>query len=195
MGSMTTAGKRGWAREALRLRLLVVPVAMVAALVSASPAPAVVNLPIPTIPIPETGSFLYLNSQPGDFIGQGLEGLYTGGDNTISIVEADAAHSDIRAAVLEQGGADGWGVEIAAPQGQALAVGSYIGAMRASFHDPAKPGFEVLGYGRGCNQISAKFDVLAVEYDGDGNVALLDVIFEQHCEGLAPALFGRFRYD
>ena len=53
---------------------------LVAAIVAAPSAGATVTLPPGSIPIPESGTFLYMNSQPGDYIGGGTEQLYTSAD-------------------------------------------------------------------------------------------------------------------
>ena len=61
------------------------------ALVSISPAAATVPLPVGTITVPTSGNFLYLNSEPGDFVGQGLEQLYTSPESSFAASPPDTA--------------------------------------------------------------------------------------------------------
>jgi hypothetical protein len=53
--------------------------------------------------------------------------------------------------------------------------------------------------GRGCNTVTGQFTVNDIQYveTSPGNFALLvfDATFEQHCEGVTPALFGRIQFD
>jgi len=69
----------------MRSRALVAAsVAVVIALGNVPSAGAEVTLPPGSIPVPSSGTFLYMNSEPGDFIGQGIEQLYTSDDSTIN---------------------------------------------------------------------------------------------------------------
>jgi hypothetical protein len=133
-----------------------------------------------------------MNSQ-GESIGQGIERLYTANDSDIGVELRDPSY--VRGMAFQDSLTHWWYVDIAAPPGQVLAVGSYVGAMRASFRSPGTPGLDVSGDGRGCNTVTGKFDVNAIAYDSEGTVTLFDAEFEQHCEGGDAALFGRIRYD
>jgi hypothetical protein len=157
---------------------------------TASPAAATVTLPPPSIPLPSSGSFLYLNSESGDWVGQGQERLFTTADGTIG---GALRGSRFGGAVYLAN--SGWSVAMYAPDGQPLAVGSYTGAGRASFQPAGSPGLEITGEGRGCNTLSGQFDVTALAFSSLGEITLFDATFEQHCEGLAPALYGRIRVE
>jgi hypothetical protein len=50
-------------------------------------------------------------------------------------------------------------------------------------------GFE----GRGCNNLNGWFAVDSVTYNGTA-LAAIELRFEQHCEGLAPALRGKIHW-
>jgi DNA-binding beta-propeller fold protein YncE len=145
--------------------------------------------------IPTTGSFLYMKSQPGDYIGQGAEKLYSPANNSFIEGALPQGGTLFHARVIQGNFAEWWNVDIAAPVGQPLGVGSYTGAMRAPFRTAGAPGLSVTGTGRGCNTLTGRFDVTALAFNEYGEVSLFDATFEQHCEGASPALLGRMRLE
>ncbi|TMC69712.1 MAG: hypothetical protein E6J13_10615 [Chloroflexi bacterium] len=176
----------------MKLRIFALVATLIASAVLAPSAGAVVTLPPGTIPVPSSGSFLYMNSQPDDYIGGGVEQLYTSRD---SVVWASLPQGTgyFNARFIQGDYVHSWSVQIDAPTGQALAVGSYTGASR--FPTASAPGLDVGGDGRGCNRIAGQFDVNELSYSSTGVLLVFDATFEQHCEGLAPALFGHVRYQ
>ena len=76
-----------------------------------------------------------------------------------------------------------------------LVVGSYTGASRAAFQAAGSPGLEITGEGRGCNTLTGQFDVTELAFSPLGEITVFDATFEQHCEGLTPALYGRIRIE
>jgi hypothetical protein len=124
-------------------------------------------------------------SEAGDYIGQGEQQAF------------DTSAGDTITATASQGGlhvtAGGYDFEFVAPDGQALSPGVYTGAQRAPFHDADAPGIDVYGDGRGCNEIAGSFEVRDLRTDATGAVQSAWVLYEQHCEGGAPALFGEVR--
>jgi hypothetical protein len=167
--------------------------AFVFMLLPASPAAASVTLPPGSIPVPSSGTFLYMNSSPGDYIGQGTEQLYTSADSsfTASLPQGD---SYFRASVIQGPYTHWWYVDIASRPGEPLAVGSYEGAVRAAFRGDS-PGLDVSGDGRGCNTLTGRFDVNDVQYASTGELLVFDATFEQSCEGFMPPLYGRIRIE
>jgi hypothetical protein len=98
-----------------------------------------------------------MNSEPGDYIGQGIEQLYTSDDSTI--IGSLPPGGGVFAATVLQGNFDHfWFVEVAAIPGEPLVEGSYTGALRYPFNDGA-PGLSIAGDGRGCNTLTGQFDV------------------------------------
>ena len=177
-----------------RLRVLLTAFVSVAIALGSGPSVlAAVTLPPGSIPVPSSGSFLYMNSQPGDYIGQGIEQLYTSGDSTINgwLPQGGGFFS---ASVIQGNYYHWWYVDIAAPPGQPLVVGSYTGALRWPFNGGA-PGLSVSGDGRGCNTLTGQFDVNEISHASTGELLIFDATFEQHCEGFDPALYGRIRID
>jgi hypothetical protein len=133
-----------------------------------------------------TGS-LTLNSQPGDSIGSGQLWQY---DQTAASFSTSSDGSQISATVWPFDGG-WWTVQLAAPPGQPMTVGSYENAVRASFRPAGTPGIDVTGMGRGCNQTVGRFDVTEVTFGPSNYVVSFSATFEQHCEYQgAPALYG-----
>jgi hypothetical protein len=127
-----------------------------------------------------------MTSDAGDYIGQGQSYSY-------STAAGDILSSTGSASVVEIGvngyNGDWWTLDLAAPAGQALAVGTYAAATRYPFQG-AGPGLSVYGNGRGCNTLTGSFTVTGVSFGPNDYLQSLDASFEQHCEGLEPALRG-----
>jgi hypothetical protein len=168
--------------------------ALVVALFVVAPAEASVTLPPGSIPVPTSGSFLYMNSEPGDYIGQGIEQLYTSADS--SITGQLSSDGNLFSVSVIQGAYDHWWyVYLGAPAGQQLAVGSYENAERWPFNSYGTPALSVDGDGRGCNTLTGRFDVTDLQRAPTGELLVFDATFEQHCEGGTPALYGRIRVE
>ena len=138
------------------------------------------------------GTLLFLNSQAGDYIGQGTGRLITSADGTFTA----SRNFDNGVNVDFAGNAPGdfWSVDLAAPASATLVPGVYEGATRWPFQAAGAPGLSVSGDGRGCNTLTGRFVVLEATYDAAGKVQSFAADFEQHCEGFVPALFGSIRY-
>jgi len=139
------------------------------------------------------GTLLFLNSQAGDYIGQGAGRLITPANGTFTA----SRNFDNGVNVDFDGSAPGdfWSADLAAPMNAALVPGAYEGATRWPFQAASSPGLSVYGDGRGCNTLTGRFVVLEATYGADGKVESFAADFEQHCESAAPALFGSIRYD
>lgn len=132
-------------------------------------------------------------SQTGDYIGQGqtrtlLPPAWTFGA---------AKNFDGGVGITINGPSPGefWFLDFAAPGDVPLVPGTYLLATRFPFQLPAAPGLSVSGEGRGCNQLTGQFTVLDVVYGAGNAIISFAADFEQHCEGLAPAMFGSIRYN
>jgi hypothetical protein len=132
-----------------------------------------------------------LNSDSGDFIGLGQTTFLTPADGTFN---ASAGTNTVSINFFGQPGTF-WFFEFAAPNGQALTVGTYTGAARFPFQLPTQPGLSVSGDGRGCNTLSGTFTVLEISLGANNTVNSFDATFEQHCEEAAPALRGEIRFN
>jgi hypothetical protein len=162
--------------------------------VAAPSAGATVTLPPGSINVPSAGTFLYFNSQPGDYIGGGVEQLYTAADTSFN-ASLQPGGGYFHASVIQGPYTHWWYVDIAAAPGEPLQIGSYTGAERASFRSPGHPGLDISGDGRGCNTLSGQFDVNDLQFAPTGELLVFDATFEQHCEGGPAALFGRIRIE
>jgi hypothetical protein len=122
-------------------------------------------------------------SEPGDYIGQG---------QTYSFTEVQSqGSSDNRTVSVSVNTADHWWyLNIAAPEGQQLQPGVYEGAVRYPFQSPSQPGLSHYGNGRGCNTLTGRFEILEAKFGQNGYIEKLRFNYEQHCEGMTPALFG-----
>ena len=138
---------------------------------------------------------LELDSEPGDFIGQGL--MFSFDENspgTLSVFTSDFTSDGfidrLRLFFLGDTLGEFWGVTLGTAAIPAnLLPGVFEDAQRAPFAEPGHPGLEVFLNGRGCNRVTGRFEVNEAVFS-DSNVVRFNAIFEQHCEGLDPALFG-----
>ena len=137
-------------------------------------------------------TFLSLDSQPGDYIGQGMSQTFTPADGTFV---AQKLANGVEVTFHTADYSSNWTLFFGPASGLTLARNEYEAAQRFAFHSPTKPGMDVSGDGRGCNTISGRFLVSYVAFTSTGGIQSLAIDFEQHCEGAAPALFGSVRYN
>lgn len=135
-------------------------------------------------------TFVVLDSEPGDYIGQGVRSVFHEGNAIL------APELNFDAGVtLNVDGADFWTLDFTAAGGGAPVPGVYEGATRWPFNGGLEPGLSVSGAGRGCNELSGRFEVFELEVDPVDAVLRFSADFEQHCEGLGPALRGSVRWN
>src|SRR5687767_4026651 len=93
---------------------------------------------------------VFLDSQPGDYIGQGLEYNYTPAQTTFQL----GTHHKNGVTMIVQGAtpSTSWSLYFAAAGGVPLTVGAYESATRLWF--TSGNGLEVSGIGRVCNELS-----------------------------------------
>ncbi|MGH8080898.1 MAG: hypothetical protein ACREP7_10000 [Lysobacter sp.] len=130
---------------------------------------------------------LSLNSDVGDYVGQGVKKDYAGDTSTFLL-----QGSDTYLVYMASGQRDSWTAILQPPTGQRLRPGTYP---IARFADANNVGFDFSGNGRGCNRISGTVQIRAVEADPvSGLVTRLAADFEQHCEAGTTALRGSLHY-
>jgi hypothetical protein len=182
-----------------RVRLAVIGAALgivFLGMVAAPSAWAGPTLPIPATlwqpaagSVPVSGSYVYLDSDAGDWVGAGGEYLYTPAD-TVLRVTASGGHLSV-----DVDGDEGWSGDFQAMSPlTSLETGYYPGLQRYPFHDPAKGGLNWSGEGRGSNTLTGWFTVDEVTYT-DGALTSVDLRFEQHSEGRTPALHGAVHWS
>jgi hypothetical protein len=138
---------------------------------------------------PATGNFAYFASDAGDFIGQGQTYTYTPANATIAV-----SSSGGRLTVSVDGAQD-WVAEFQTMNAiTRVQPGYYPDLSRFPLHNPAKGGFDLSGQGRGCNTLSAWVAIDRATYSGN-TLTGLEMRFEQHCDGVMPALRGAIRWN
>lgn len=157
----------------MRRHLLLSAVTAVLALAAAGPAAAAP----PTV---------VMYSDPGDYVGQGTARAYEGRDE----VRVTGGRRELTISVDGAGG--NFDIELTPPAGRSLRKGSYRGAQRSSFRSRGRPGIDISGNGRGCNEVEGSFLVRRLE-TSSGRVRRAVIGFEQHCEGDVAALWGEIR--
>ena len=148
---------------------------------------------------------LMLQSQPGDFIGQGgtFDEVYPQPGDFYSIVPQVGATVDGLPAYLlfllggDQGPTDFFATVTVGTNhlGVPLVPGTYLDAQRAAFATAGHPGLDISFAHRGCNTLTGNFTITDASYTGGQTVNSFAFSFEQHCEGAVPALFGTFIYN
>jgi hypothetical protein len=133
---------------------------------------------------------LVMDSEPGDYIGQGLSYYYTPAEGTFHAQR----NFDNGVTVSFSNGSHNWTTDFAAPDGVPLTVQVYNNATRFPFQAAGVPGIEVSGDGRGCNEIAGSFEVKQIVYGSGTTIVSFHVTFVQHCEGGGPALTGEVLY-
>jgi len=133
---------------------------------------------------------LYMQSQPGDYVGQGQTYEYKAPTDTFQVT---ASLTGITVSI--DFGGPSWELVFTPPTGTNFADGVYEGAQRAEFKAPGVPGIDVTGEGRGCNSDTGRFEIFNLKQDSHGTVISFILQFEQHCEGATPALFGQLQYN
>ena len=137
-----------------------------------------------------------MDSEPGDYIGQGQEWYYT--PDTADFFASQMGNGSLNGVyiyLLNIDPSGSWFLNFAAPAGTELTVGEYTGATRYPFNDPDEPGLSIWGMGRGCNMLTGSFFVHEVTFGPDYTIDTFWATFEQHCEGGDPALFGEIRLN
>lgn len=137
---------------------------------------------------PLEGSFVYLTSEQGDYIGGGQSYTYTLANATI-VLTASGNHVSV---VVN--GAESWHGDFQTMNTLSqLEPGYYADLRRYPFHNPTKGGLSWSGQGRGCNTLEGWFAIDRVTYSG-GSLTALDLRFEQRCEGGSAALHGAIHW-
>lgn len=124
---------------------------------------------------------LTMSSEPGDYVGQG---------RNYNILSCFATRNNDNGIWIL---AEGWSLNFSAPGNVPLVPGVYTGAERYPFQG-GSPGLDIHGEGRGSNTLTGQFTVLEAVYGPSGEVLKFDATFEQHSEGMTPALTGRIQY-
>lgn len=137
---------------------------------------------------PSTGNYIYLESDPAEYIGQGENYTETPQNSLLTVsTVADGMQ-------IQSQGFDDWLGQFQMLPGQTQLQPGYYGQVgRWHMSNPARGGLSWSGDNRGCNQSIGWFVVDDVSYT-DGAVSALDLRFEQHCELWQAALRGQVHW-
>lgn len=143
---------------------------------------------------PATGNYVYLQSDAGDFIGQGLTYTYTPSDASITVAAALPLIPGGGLVTVGVSGSESWTGRFQAMNtlGQ-LVPGYYPNLQRYPFNNVTMGGLDWSGQGRGSNTLTGWFVVDNVTYT-NGVLSLIDLRFEQHSEGASAALHGQIHW-
>jgi hypothetical protein len=129
-------------------------------------------------------NFVYFQSDPGDYIGQGASYLYTPLHSTIAEAAAGGALS------VSVSGAQSW-------SGGVTTMTSLTKLERGYYSNIGRnPTKGALGWSvdsRACNSVSGWFAIDHVTYVAD-TLTTVDLRFEQHCDGNTSALHGAMHW-
>lgn len=135
---------------------------------------------------------LFLDSEPGDYVGGGLEQTFTQVDGTF---EARRNPSNgVSIAFHAPDYSHWWYLDFSGPDGAPLEPGVYEGADWYPMPRAGHPGIGIDGDGRGCTA-SGRFEVLEVTYGSGTNIVGFGATFEQRCDGSAAALRGHIYFN
>jgi hypothetical protein len=135
-----------------------------------------------------------LDSEPGDYIGQGQTFTFTSENATITA--ATLPDGGVELAAVQGANVHRFDADIAPPLGGTLTPGTTYPTARAAT-DASTAGLDVYGDGRGCNMANGSLHLIELTLGGGGTtIASFAATYENHCEdGSAPALFGELRYQ
>ena len=140
-------------------------------------------------------TILILNSQPGDWVGGGLQQTFTAADGPFTVTNVGTGGLQVSFHTPDY--SHFWYVMLGPPNSRKLATGQYEAAQTFAIHAPTHPGLDVFGDGRGCNIDIGRFFLSDIAFNADGSVSRLALDFEQHCTGaiIGPALYGSVRFN
>jgi hypothetical protein len=149
-----------------------------------NPPPADLWFP-PSGSTPAVGNYVYLQSDPGDHVGQGQTHLYTAPD---AVLLMSTSESQLNVEV--QGDLRWGGYFIPMVPLSQLQVGYYGGLTARNI---AKGALGWSGDGRACAAPHGWFVVDEVSFSA-GSLTAIVLRFEQHCGDATPALRGKIRW-
>jgi len=146
----------------------------------------------------QAATLLSYQSSPYSFVGGG-ETVSAGPDNGFDIGVQGDPFTMLRFSVAEPWTSEGlsryWNLELAAPEGANLSVGSYAYATRWPFQETTAPGLDFSGNGRGNNRLTGSFNILESNLADDGSFSFA-VDFLQYDEEITNWwVKGAVRYN
>jgi len=132
------------------------------------------------------GNYVYLESDPGDSVGKGLNYSYNSSNAIISV------STNINPLSVSINGNEQWTGDFQSMSSlQQLTKGYYGDLQHHPFYNPVLAG---LSWGGFCNSRSGWFVVDEINYNSTGLVAV-KLRFAQHCLEAVPALYGALNWN
>ncbi len=145
-------------------------------------------------------TYFIFNSEPNDYIGQSQRTIHGAFDGSATLRLEPLNQSSlwggegINTSFVGEGFWYYWYLDFGAKAGSTLSPGVYEQATRYPFNTSG-PGLSVRGDGRGCNEVVGRFVIVDLARNTSNEITRFAADFEQHCEGLPPALRGSVRYN
>jgi hypothetical protein len=136
-------------------------------------------------------SFFSWFSDPGEPIGRGAFGRITTG------FTGSGSDTGATITITPQTGAgtESWRFRFLPPRNVPMHVARYDDAMNSPTQDPTRPIIDIAGRGISCGiRGTGWFEIREFAYLPSQNLLRFDAVFEQHCDGSAPALRGEVRF-
>jgi hypothetical protein len=138
---------------------------------------------------PSSGTYVYLESESTDYIGQGRTSTFTQTNATILMSTTGAR---VRISVS---GAENWtGEFLASDSLDQVAIGFWGDLPLYPPANPADGGISWSGEGRSCTTATGWFVIDRLEFRA-GQVSAIELRFEQRCNGGTSVLHGKIRIE
>ena len=173
---------------------------------TATPTSVPTGIPTPmatATPSPLTDkspTLLYFSGEPDEYVSQGQTRLLKSPRYSITFkapYDRDPRRTlgfFIRSTSTDFSKFELYNVEMEAPQGQLLRVGTSYNAVRFPFNNE-KAGLDFSGDGRGCNTLNGKFTIRQLVYNSKNELQNFEADFEQACGGSPKKLTGTIRFN
>ena len=141
-------------------------------------------------------TFVAIDSQNGDPIGQGRKEVYSPANSLITVTKNDSTGNGVTVTVnsINATRNSDWRFRFNARQGETLQAATYVGATRAGLTG-LTPGLDMSENFSSCSTVTGRFTIAEIAFAPDGTVSALAADLEQHCEDGAAGLFVGIRYN
>ncbi len=157
-------------------------------------APAGPQYPVPTSlwraptgATPSSGNYVYLQSDAGDFVGEGATVTYTQANSVLALTQSGVGLG------VTITGDDNWLGGLQGMNSISQLQPGYYANLAAAGSNPVTGGLAWSGGGRGCDTETGWFVIDSITWSG-GTLASVDARFEQHCDGATAALHGQIHW-
>jgi len=133
-------------------------------------------------------------SDPGEPIGKGGFGRITAGFTG----SGSDTGATITISAQTGAGTESWRFRFLPPRNVPMHVARYDDAISSTSQDPTHPIIDISGRSTGCSRATGWFEIREFAFTPmlfpSQNLLRFDAVFEQHCDGSAPALRGEVRF-